>query len=59
MLSFETLVVAACSMRVASDNEDAYHEVFATLLTYVCLTEAQEAFLAETLENFGLTSLEV
>jgi hypothetical protein len=59
MCSFETLVIAACSMRVASDDTDAYAEVIAALETWVWLTREQEAFLEATLKDFGLASLEV
>ena len=58
MLSFETLVVAACSLRVAADDEAAYLEVITALGAYVAPSEGQVKFLEETLEAFGLTSLE-
>ena len=57
-LSLETLVIALCAVRTASDDEDAYMELLMKLQAYVCLSKEQEAFLEATMADFGITYLE-
>ena len=57
MISFETLVVAICAVKSASDNEEVYLDLMGLMAPYVVLDEGQEAFLNEQLALFGLTSL--
>jgi hypothetical protein len=58
MLSFETLVVAICAVKTATDDESAYLELLGALAPYAILSAEQEAFVASTLSDFGLTSLD-
>ena len=58
MLSFETLIVAICAVKAGSDSEEVLLDLLGALAPYTILSAEQEAFVASTLSDFNLTSLD-
>jgi hypothetical protein len=58
MLSFETLIVAICAVKTSSDNEEVLLDLLGALAPYAVWSTEQEAFVASTLSDFNLTSLD-